>query len=201
MLEKDIETAFCEWITTSEGTVLGRQVNFPIGRADVIGLCSGIKGINVPFVAEIKRGRIDEMAFTQLCGYLGQLKYQINPYSYGPGAELIFNHDGLIRGLLIGISISPMAKRAMLSSNQIRAILYSVQEGVLSFEWADKDARELDGFHDEAFDSLLNICRKNIALHCSLMWCDLLHPKDRIGDELDSLADTVPMWEREKRRS
>jgi hypothetical protein len=122
MLEKDIETAFIEWLPTSPfpWKVLGRQVDVGCGTADIV--CYQTQG-NAPVVIEVKRGKTPKDTVSQLFGYMHALQWQTT--LLGPS---ISNPQGYI----VAESLDPMTER-LVTQGGVGFIRYEIDHTGISF--------------------------------------------------------------------
>jgi len=128
--EKDVENAFIRFFNSQAAyKVTGQQVRLPVGIVDVVG-----REFDSNFVAEIKKGTIDERACTQLLGYMLQV-HELIARRCMPTSEHILSGCGWpINGYLVGSSINKMSQRIISSSVfPIGFIQYKLEGGEINF--------------------------------------------------------------------
>lgn len=157
--ERDIEDALVQTLSEiSNWRVVGRQVGLPSGILDVLCLVGKEDDYLIPVVIELKRGRIDAHACTQVIGYTSQLESIIQNVlldNFDWGDPEWFRISGVrVAGVLVGKNLSKRARR-IVESNGLGFIKYSVtpsggiafdlnamvRSGALQWEFRKKEER------------------------------------------------------------
>lgn len=137
--EHDIETAYTQMICQLDFVEIAwRQVRLETGILDILLL---EKWFNLDYpafqVIEIKKGEIDEKAYTQLQGYMGQVfnavMSALREYST---AEIFYylSPRHICRGTLVGSSINDMTARAVQYAENVCFVEYGLNEnGIFDF--------------------------------------------------------------------
>lgn len=134
--ESDVEAAFAEYLKERGDTVIGRQVELPSGRMDILAV-SKCGAWMRPIVVEIKKGKIDLSACGQLWGYVCQV--DMIGYFYIANvlmAEMPRGHDIESFGILVGDSIEDRAARIVAGSDNLFYYKYERQDANFSFSQA-----------------------------------------------------------------
>ncbi len=132
MREKDIETAFINWLPTSgyDWEVLGRQVRVGDGIIDV--LCYA-KEAGTPVVVEVKLGKAPRDVLAQLCVYTEAVDFITGVN--GPDRWNVPNHiwdTALAVGCIVAEDLDEMTQRAIKLS-RVRFIRYMINGNNVSF--------------------------------------------------------------------
>lgn len=155
--------------------LIGRQVRFPSGVADLV-----IAGACCIFVVELKKGRLDGAAVSQLNHYLSDglaMHRYLNANHYEKDDLLSHKSDvservgsPSFRGILIGSSFDRLAEKTC-ASMDIDLIQYSLIEGEYEF---DRDVA--DGYYqinEDAFSRELIGGIKEVMRHLHLYETDV----------------------------
>lgn len=84
--------------------IIGRQVNLPSGRADIIARC----GINL-LVVELKKGEVDQATVVQVMRYMHDLKhiwYMATEYLPSGFSERGHTNEILVTGVVVGCAVA-----------------------------------------------------------------------------------------------
>lgn len=136
--EKDIEDALAKDISTLSNCRIWQQPRLPMGVPDIVYIRRTPDGQDPVVIVEIKKGKIDDHAFTQLLGYMGQIKEMIreaadNNSRYNPAysTSRVLN----VYGMLVGSDIAPMAARAVSGMTGLMYTPYTFGEDGFSFDY------------------------------------------------------------------
>lgn len=128
-LEKEVEAAFFDFVKQFKWGPVYRQVQLPLGIADIVGLGPN-KHINV---VEVKRGKIDRKTVGQLIGYIGQIdrviEMLIGSRDY---INQLYKTEFETVGILVGNSIDKEALSACKALGY-DVYLYDCQNGEITF--------------------------------------------------------------------
>lgn len=153
--EKQIEDALIEYIKTQPTLMyLGRQINLPMGRLDVL----GFEQRNfTPIVFEVKKGKIKEIDVIQLLGYMYQVEALIDGYLEGLEIN-IPREDVRCHGILVGSGVDrPMIKRFSKASEEVGFWAYGNNDGVFTFDFIDDHYLDFDYFDAMNFATIAKL--------------------------------------------
>lgn len=205
MLERDVETAYIEWLNSKpHDTVLGRQVRLPFGTLDVLSVCK-YEGGCAPTVSEIKLGKVDDKALTQVMGYASQIDVLIGcsiDVLDGNSEDYTPVNCGAV---LVGTDMTPMVHRVYHALG-VSFVQHFVNHGGIEFVEEHNGGMYCEDHQlSEPLLTLSQIItawridhrRRNAAsLHSWDNYNDLLNGVTRSGS--DDLKNTVAYWIRAK---
>lgn len=128
MKEADIESALVDWLPSKGYEVIGRQVELPIGRLDVLAWHTESKRATV---FEVKLGKAPDYVSAQLIGYCHFVEnILIVKGIYNPA---LFGEVEYVSKYVVAESLSEMTSR-LAHTHAIEFIKYSVKNGFIEFD-------------------------------------------------------------------
>lgn len=203
MNERDVETAYIEWVNAKEyEKVLGRQIRLPFGTLDVLSVFVNDGGCD-PHVAEIKLGKVDDKALTQVMGYADQVEVLVScNVDVLDGNSEEYTAVNCAR-ILVGTEMTPMVQR-IYQAFGVRFVRHIVNHG--GIEFIEETTAGMYGGNTDISGSLARLAaitkawrtdhrRRNAAsLHTWDNYTGLLNARSR--NYFDTIPNSVAYWKR-----
>jgi hypothetical protein len=205
MNERDVEFAYIDWLNTQPcQKVLGRQIHLPLGILDVLSVHISDGGCS-PAVSEIKLGKVDEKALTQVMGYSSQIEVLIGCNVDVLDGEHEEYNPVNCGSVLVGTEMTPLVQRVYHAFG-VSFVQFEIIHGGIEFSQADSagmygESTDIDG----ALANLAGITkawrtghrkRNAASLRSSDNYTYLMNGRDQ--NPLDRLENTVAYWTKKR---
>jgi hypothetical protein len=208
MKEKDVEYAFADWLNDRKNySVIAHQVRLPLGKLDILAMVQDGTGV-YPAVAEIKLGRINEKACTQLLGYMEQVERIMADNTQIEDENWRNIRPLTCVGILVGTSLNPMCARVVQMA-KMHFVQYDVRGGRCIFNWPRIDGTTpTDQFKLTGPLKALVTLRERLKAYRVVRNAQALGSEENYSAIMDgesrpwpgeTLADTLPFWRRERK--